>query len=306
MFVILYRIAKGYQNSPDLRLTWLESMATKQEQYGHYAEAAMCKIHCAALVSEYLHMLEDRKYMPTGAVTFEKLTPNALEESAVSEDVVSPDEEGICTGKNFTEAGLMAFLDEASKYFNQSGQYEVVNHVYKPGIPILEANRDFKKLAEVHKDLHEAFKNIDRLRNKRIFDAFFRVGFYGSRFGDLDGEEYIYKEKCLTRLAEIALRLEKFYGDKFGKDNVVIIKDSKEVESSKLDADKAYIQVTYVEPYFDDYELRDRVTLFERNFNISKLQPLNYSSTVFEEYLYFGMWLLLGLTVAFAFNYIVQ
>ena len=29
---LMYRIAKGYQNSPDLRLTWLESMATKHEQ----------------------------------------------------------------------------------------------------------------------------------------------------------------------------------------------------------------------------------------------------------------------------------
>ncbi len=52
-------------------------------------------------------MLEDRQYMPTGAVTFSTLTPNALEESAVSDDVVSPDEEGICTGKFFTEAGLL-------------------------------------------------------------------------------------------------------------------------------------------------------------------------------------------------------
>ena len=275
---IVHRIAKGYQNSPDLRLTWLESMATKQEQYGHYAEAAMCKIHCAALVSEYLHMLEDRTYMPTGAVTFAKLTPNALEESAVSEDVVSPDEEGICTGKNFTEAGLMNFLDEASKFFNLSGAYEMVNQVYKPGFPIMEANRDFKKLADVHKDLHEAFKEINRLGTKRIFDAFFRVGFYGEqRFGDLHGKEYIYKEKALTRLAEIALRLEKFYGDKFGKENVVIIKDSKELEASKLAGEKAYIQVTYVEPYFDDYELRDRVTVFERNFNISELLEQAFS-----------------------------
>ena len=32
----------------------------------------MCKIHSAALVSEYLHMLEDRKYMPNGAVTFSR------------------------------------------------------------------------------------------------------------------------------------------------------------------------------------------------------------------------------------------
>ena len=36
------------------------------------------------LVSEYLHMLEDRKYMPKGAVTFAQLTPNAIHESAVS------------------------------------------------------------------------------------------------------------------------------------------------------------------------------------------------------------------------------
>ncbi len=47
-------------------------------------EAGMCKIHSAALVSEYLHMLEDRKYMPKGAVTFSNLTPNAINESAVS------------------------------------------------------------------------------------------------------------------------------------------------------------------------------------------------------------------------------
>ena len=59
----------------------LESMATKHVDHEHYAEAAMCKIHCAALVSEYLHMLEDRQYMPVGAITFSNLTPNAVEGS---------------------------------------------------------------------------------------------------------------------------------------------------------------------------------------------------------------------------------
>ena len=65
------------------------------------------------------------------AVTFQNLTPNAVEESAVSDDVVSPDEEGICTGKNFTEPGLMQFLDEAAKLFNRAIMYEAVNEVYK-------------------------------------------------------------------------------------------------------------------------------------------------------------------------------
>ncbi len=39
---------------------------------------------------------------------------------------------------------------------------------------------------------------------------------------------------------------------------------------SKLNPEKAYIQITYVEPYFDTYELRDRKTVFEKNFNISE------------------------------------
>ena len=29
---LMYRIAKGYQNSPDLRLTWLQSMAAKHSE----------------------------------------------------------------------------------------------------------------------------------------------------------------------------------------------------------------------------------------------------------------------------------
>ena len=97
------------------------------------------------------------------------------------------------------------------------------------------------------------------------------MGFYGQRlFGDLDGEEYIYKEKVLAKLPEIAHRFEHFYCDKYGKENVSIIKNSNIVEQSKLDPSKAYIQITFVEPYFDDYEMRDRVTAFEQNFNIRK------------------------------------
>ncbi len=34
---------------------------------------------------------------------------------------------------------------------------------------------------------------------------------------------------------------------------------------------KGYIQVTYVEPYFDDWELGQRVTVFDRSFNIRTL-----------------------------------
>ena len=41
-----------------------------------------------------------------------------LEESAISDDIVSPDEEGICSGKYFTESGLVGLLEQAASSFN--------------------------------------------------------------------------------------------------------------------------------------------------------------------------------------------
>lgn len=156
--VCLSRIAKGYQTSPDLRLTWLQNMAGKHSERNNHAEAAQCLVHSAALVAEYLSMLEDRKYLPVGCVTFQvrtvpvviyvhmpsevisitswtkkcllrcvlvlfscmcqNISSNVLEESAVSDDVVSPDEEGICSGKYFTEIGLVGLLEQAAASFS--------------------------------------------------------------------------------------------------------------------------------------------------------------------------------------------
>lgn len=65
------RIAKSYQTSPDLRLTWLQNMAEKHTKKKCYTEAAMCLVHAAALVAEYLSMLEDHSYLPVGSVSFQ-------------------------------------------------------------------------------------------------------------------------------------------------------------------------------------------------------------------------------------------
>ena len=50
----------------------------------------MCSVHAAALVAEYSYLLEGRPHLPIGCVAFQKLSPNVLEESAVSDDLVSP------------------------------------------------------------------------------------------------------------------------------------------------------------------------------------------------------------------------
>uniref|UniRef100_A0A8B9GCI5 Dedicator of cytokinesis 8 n=1 Tax=Amazona collaria TaxID=241587 RepID=A0A8B9GCI5_9PSIT len=267
---LMYRIAKGYQTSPDLRLTWLQNMAEKHTKRKCYTEAAMCLVHAAALVAEYLSMLEDRSYLPVGSVNFQNISSNVLEESAVSDDVLSPDEDGICSGRYFSESGLVGLLEQAAELFSTGGLYETVNEVYKIVIPILEAHRDFRKLTLTHSKLQKAFDSIINKGQKRMFGTYFRVGFYGSRFGDLDEQEFVYKEPAITKLPEISHRLEGFYGQCFGEDAVEVIKDSAPVDKRKLDPNKAYIQITFVEPYFDEYEMKDRVTYFEKNFNLCR------------------------------------
>jgi hypothetical protein len=93
---LMHRIANCYQNSPDMRLIWLQNMAQKHLQQHNLVEAGQCLVHAAALVAEYLAMIENKPYLPVGCASFKNVSVNVLEESAVSDDVLSePYEEGI-------------------------------------------------------------------------------------------------------------------------------------------------------------------------------------------------------------------
>ncbi|KAM4052801.1 dedicator of cytokinesis protein 8 isoform 2-T2 [Anomaloglossus baeobatrachus] len=267
---LMYRIAKGYQTSPDLRLTWLQNMAEKHVKVKCYTEAAMCLVHAAALVAEYLSLLEDCSYLPVGSVSFQNISSNVIEESAVSDDILTPDEDGVCSGRYFSETGLVGLLEQAAELFSQAGFFETVNEVYKIVIPVLESHRDFRKLSSTHEKLKKAYDAIITKGQKRMFGTYFRVGFYGAKFGDLDEKEFIYKEPAITKLPEISHRLEGFYGNCFGEHLVEVIKDSAPLDKSKLDPNKAYIQITFVEPYFEEYEMKYRMTYFEKNYNLRR------------------------------------
>ena len=86
--------------------------------------------------------------------------------------------------------------------------YEAMSEVYKLVMPIHESRRAFDKLEKIHGKLQAGYQRIVAKGDKRSLGSFFRVGFYGSLFNELDGLEFIYKEEGHTRLAEFSLRLE--------------------------------------------------------------------------------------------------
>ncbi|XP_023820909.1 dedicator of cytokinesis protein 9 isoform X5 [Oryzias latipes] len=260
-----YSLAKSYTSTPELRKTWLDSMARIHNKNSDLSEAAMCYVHVAALVAEYLW----RKGMfRQGCSAFRVITPNIDEEAAMMEDVGMQD-------VHFNEEVLLELLEECADGLWKAERYELIADVYKLIIPIYEQRRDFEKLTHLYDTLHRAYTKVMEVMHtgKRLLGTFFRVAFFGQAAGffeDEDGKEYIYKEPKFTPLSEVSQRLLKLYSDKFGQENVKIIQDSGKVNPKDLDSKFAYIQVTHVTPYLDDKELEDRKTDFEKSHNIRR------------------------------------
>uniref|UniRef100_A0A8B9W355 Dedicator of cytokinesis 9 n=1 Tax=Anas zonorhyncha TaxID=75864 RepID=A0A8B9W355_9AVES len=269
-----YSLAKSYASTPELRKTWLDSMARIHVKNGDLSEAAMCYVHVAALVAEYLTRkgMILKSYLNVGwmfrqgCTAFRVITPNIDEEASMMEDVGMQD-------VHFNEDVLMELLEQCADGLWKAERYELIADIYKLIIPIYEKRRDFERLAHLYDTLHRAYSKVTEVMHtgKRLLGTYFRVAFFGQGFfEDEDGKEYIYKEPKLTPLSEISQRLQKLYSDKFGSENVKMIQDSGKVNPKDLDSKYAYIQVTHVVPYFEEKELQERKTDFERTHNIRR------------------------------------
>ncbi|KAM4664608.1 dedicator of cytokinesis protein 11 [Discoglossus pictus] len=258
-----YSLAKSYASTPELRKTWLDSMAKIHVKNGDYSEAAMCYIHVAALVAEFLYR---KKLFHSGCSIFRKITPNIDEEAAMKEDAGMMD-------VYYSEEVLVELLEQCVDGLWKAERYETISEISKLLIPIYEKRREFEKLTQLYRTLHGAYTKVIEVMQtgRRLLGTYFRVAFFGQAFfEDEDGKEYIYKEPKLTGLSEISLRLLKLYGEKFGSDSVKMIQDSNKVNVKELDPKFAHIQITYVKPYLEEQELSDRKTDFEKNHNVKR------------------------------------
>lgn len=82
----------------------------------------MCLIHGAALVVEHLTTTENLDVVNfRGATCLECVSPNVLEECAISDDimVVSQTSDQVCLGDEFSEIGLVSLLDRAAELFQK-------------------------------------------------------------------------------------------------------------------------------------------------------------------------------------------
>ncbi|XP_046736743.1 dedicator of cytokinesis protein 9 isoform X7 [Diprion similis] len=260
-----HSLANSYASTPELRHTWLETMARNHARVENFSEAACCQLHIAALMAEYLKL---KKIHTWGAEAFDKISVN-----------ISRDERGlkldageICVQDiHYNEYLLLEQLEACTEMLEKAERFELLGQLYRLIIPIYESKRNYQALSNCYTHLAQACNKVVEVTKsgKRLLGRFYRVAFFGSAyFEDESGQEYIYKEPKVTSLSEISERLNRLYSEKFGHDVVKMIMDSVPVNISELDPKMAYIQVTHVIPYFEKLELEIRVTEFEQNHDM--------------------------------------
>ena len=73
---LYFHIANGYSDTPQLRITWLDGLSKLHVKELNYPEAAMCELHKAALIAEYLN---NQQELPVDLSLFQTICPDISE-----------------------------------------------------------------------------------------------------------------------------------------------------------------------------------------------------------------------------------
>ncbi|EDQ86394.1 uncharacterized protein MONBRDRAFT_28379 [Monosiga brevicollis MX1] len=241
------KIADSYAGSPQLRVSFLHRMAKEHVKMEQWSEAAMCVIHCAALTAEVIK--GNSKYFSDGAACFVNISKNTMLEKSMVEGARI---ENLLQISAFSDASVAHQVRVAIHLFKRASRFELVSLAYRHLLPIMEDGKRYEDLAKAAQDMLTCYTKVAELlkNNKRTLGTYYRVLFLGADFAHMRQREFIYKEPNVTGLSIIRARLEALYQMKVKK--LVVIDDSRDTSHMQLEDGVSYIQITHVQPYFED------------------------------------------------------
>ncbi|XP_068661729.1 guanine nucleotide exchange factor SPIKE 1-like isoform X3 [Aristolochia californica] len=189
--------------------------------------------------------------------------------TAITAEASAAEVEGYGASK-LTVDSAVKYLQLANKLFSQAELYHFCASILELIIPVYKSRRAFGQLAKCHTSLTSIYESILEQESSPIpfNDAtYYRVGFYGDRFGKLDRKEYVYREPRDVRLGDIMEKLSHIYESRMdGSHTLHIIPDSRQVNADELQPGVCYLQITAVDPVMEDEDLGSRR---ERIFSLS-------------------------------------
>lgn len=246
---LLIQRTMDFSQSPDALFTSLDLLFKNTEGENERINILVTQ---AALVIECLTLYE--KVPP-----FYSSTHPSSEFSVICSDVIKIDLQrdndlfglpGYCDSIFFSELGFQSLLD---KIINLSESYQL----YDPMFSLIDLLMPIFEFRRSYFEANYFFKKFSVFAEKASFeppfgsdsmiDRYFAVSFYGSVFGEDDTKTFIYRTKRLTHLYAFSPVILKRYQEAYG-DSVTLWSESGQIDLEKLDKDKNYIQIVFVEP----------------------------------------------------------
>eukprot|EP00850_Spirogloea_muscicola_P006481 SM000030S11490 [mRNA] locus=s30:801352:813323:- [translate_table: standard] len=244
-----YALARAYRRVPDLQIMWLLHLCNNHQENESWAEAAQCAV---AVVGVILRMLVSVGGSKTWTLehldTLRRICPVRM-----LDGIEDPNNStaGLGTTK-LTADSAIRYLQMAYGFFVKAELYSFCSDLLELQIPAFKSRRAFGQLARVHMSLTSIYESIQEQEGRSIpfKDAtYYRVGFYGDRFGRLNKKEFIYREARDVRLGDMVERLGKVYEKRYDYDvPLQIFPDSRNIKPEELQPGFAYLQITSVEP----------------------------------------------------------
>ncbi|XP_010921287.2 guanine nucleotide exchange factor SPIKE 1 isoform X2 [Elaeis guineensis] len=262
-----YKLAMAYAPVPDLHIMWLLHLCDAHQEMQSWAEAAQCAVAVAGVIMQALVGRNDAVWSREHVASLRKICP--MVSNAVTAEASAAEVEGYGASK-LTVDSAVKYLQLANKLFAQAELYHFCASILELIIPVYKSRRAYGQLAKCHTSLTNIYESILEQESSPIpfIDAtYYRVGFYGDRFGKLDRKEYVYREPRDVRLGDIMEKLSHIYESRMdGNHTLHIIPDSRQVNAEELQPGVCYLQITAVDPVMEDEDLGSRR---ERIFSLS-------------------------------------
>jgi hypothetical protein len=262
-----YKLAMAFAPVPDLHIMWLLHLCDAHQEMQSWAEAAQCAVAVAGVVMQALVARSDGVWNKDHVAALRKICP--MVSSEITCEASAAEVEGYGASK-LTVDSAVKYLQLANKLFSQAELFHFCASILELVIPVYKSRRVYGQLAKCHTLLTNIYESILEQESSPIpfTDAtYYRVGFYGDRFGKLDKKEYIYREPRDVRLGDIMEKLSHIYESRMdGNHTLHIIPDSRQVKAEELQPGVCYLQITAVDAVMEDEDLGSRR---ERIFSLS-------------------------------------
>jgi len=279
------KIANSYIEAPDTRVQWLENMATYHYSHKNLAEAALCKIHHASLVLEYLQKYSGGRNakFPVQRAQLLVISPG-LEKDAPLPNLSGEKVEAQFQLSTWGVDGFVELLEKASEWLNQATLLELCLEIYSILEVVFKFTRNYTRLRDCLDRYSETVKAI--LSDPQRFRAkYYRASFYGKRTKDLEGRSFIYRMDAKSSLLSFTNKIKDTFKEEVSSPNDFVMLPNKPVDPETVTDDKIYLQIGGVSEYSSDTEGE---TSFDVNHCVDRfLFEMSHQKTQKKKFIYY-------------------